>query len=172
MGNYQQSCDLLYMHSDNKIAYITQDNVRSFPVILMPFCTFPGQPRRSIIVLRQSRRYIADARNAYNYSRSALWGLGGGLAWLQSCHWFLMDVMPQSWCGLQGGQATIRKGKEGYTLKQVTEVWRERWQNLILNMTNTCNLLSVREVGWMLDSTARQTATIDLNLSKTEQQPS
>lgn len=107
--------------------FISHKKRRSIPVILMPFCTSSCQPRQSVIVLHQSRRYIADARNAYNYSRSALWGLGGGLAWLQSRHWFLMDAMPQSWCSLQGGQATIRKGTEGCTVNQVVEVRRERW---------------------------------------------
>lgn len=89
------------------------------------FWSSPLQPRQSIIVLCWSRRYIADARNAYNYTRSALWGLGGGLARLQSCRWFLMAVMPQSWCGLQRGQETIRTAQKAALC--VTEVGRERW---------------------------------------------
>lgn len=119
MTSFLQECIL---QSHNKLVYYTRKCQKcscNFDAILFP--SFLCHPRQSIIVLSRSRRYIADACNAYNYSRNALWGLGGGLAWLQSCHWFLMDVMPQSWCGLQGGQATIRKGTEGCTVKQVTE---------------------------------------------------
>lgn len=51
---------------------MTQEKVGRVYVISMPFYGFSGQPRQSIIVVRQSRRYVADACHAYNYSRSAL----------------------------------------------------------------------------------------------------